>query len=166
MEESFERAMLQKLYSLEKLSLRLLDKIQKTETGNLKLLGEIHARVNEVERDIDKNCNERKEKLQAKIDGLRELLYASEGDASKTRETFSSGLSAKFKDVYGKIDDLDDLVNSRTSDIRVLETQVSTHLNEENSRFGKYATIVSIVFSLLALAGMITFGIIQSISKS
>jgi len=165
MDQSFERALLQKLYSLEKLSLRLLDKMQKTETENLKLLGEIHSRINELERSAVAKCGEYREKLQEKIDSLRELLYASEGDASKTRESFSMGLSNKFKDVYGCIDEAEKEIGKLSTSNKLLDQKLKDHLEAEKSKFGKYATIISLLISLLAFSGMLIFGILQATSK-
>jgi DNA anti-recombination protein RmuC len=112
MEESFERVLLQKLYSLEKLSLRLSDKVQRSETENLKFLGKIHASINELERKAEEQCGKRRDKLQEKVSDLRELLFTSEGDASKTRESFSQGLGAKFKDVYEGLDKTNKIAGS------------------------------------------------------
>lgn len=164
MDEHFERALLQKLYSLEKLSLRLLDKIQKTEMENLKLLGEIHSRINDIEREAEERCSERRDQVRDKVNDLRELLYASEGDASKTRESFSMGLGNKFKDIYSKIDDVYDEINQKSTKLAVLETRVTSHLSQENSRFGRAATIASMIISILALTGATIFGIIQALS--
>jgi ABC-type multidrug transport system fused ATPase/permease subunit len=165
MEESFERVLLQKLYSLEKLSLRLSDKVQRSETENLKFLGKIHASINELERKAEEQCGKRRDKLQEKVSDLRELLFTSEGDASKTRESFSQGLGAKFKDVYEGLDKTNKIAGSLSTAIRVLETRIDTHLREENSKFSRYATIISLIISLLALSGVLVFGIIQVTPK-
>jgi len=110
-------------------------------------------------------CGEYREKLQEKIDSLRELLYASEGDASKTRESFSMGLSNKFKDVYGCIDEAEKEIGKLSTSNKLLDQKLKDHLEAEKSKFGKYATIISLLISLLAFSGMLIFGILQATSK-
>lgn len=129
-----------------------MDKIQNSETEHLRLMGEIHGRINDLEREMENKCGERREKVQEKIESIKELLYTSEGEVSKTRESMRLGLLDRIEVVNNHINHLDDNISNIDKKVAILEQKISTLIHQEEGKFGKRTTVMGIIIAVISLA--------------
>jgi len=165
MEDQFYRALLQRLYSLEKLCQKLADKVTDSKEEVQKLLGEMHERINAHEREREDKCEERRENILQRIDALRETLSGSDDDVSKTHQQFRDKIRDRFSRIHARIDGERDARAKVVTGLATIETRLKNIEDQEKSKFGKYAVVVSIAISVLSLVAVTVFGILSIASR-